>query len=198
MAGDDAFVHILCSGSRFTQGFRHGRLLAWSLLWIPCRRAFGQPAESKPINNNHANTDNRSSSMKKVQQGFTLIELMIVIAIIGILAAVALPAYQDYTVRAKASELILAASSAKNSVSEYIITNGTRPPTTFNVQDNTSTMVESVEWDVSVIRIVGNANSTGLGTAVEITMKPRMTTAGGVEWTCAPVAGTRFMPSSCQ
>jgi type IV pilus assembly protein PilA len=136
--------------------------------------------------------------MKKVQQGFTLIELMIVIAIIGILAAVALPAYQDYTVRAKASELILAASSAKNSVSEYVITNGTIPPTTFNVQDNTSTMVESVEWDVSVIRIVGVSSATGLGTAVEITMKPRMTNAGGVEWVCAPVVGTRFMPSSCQ
>ena len=83
-------------------------------------------------------------------------------------------------------------------VSEYYITNGTRPPTTFNVQNNTSKMVESVEWDVSVIRIVGQSNSTGLGTTVEITMKPTLTASGGVEWTCAPVAGTRFMPSSCQ
>ncbi|MGV3590664.1 MAG: pilin [Gammaproteobacteria bacterium] len=134
--------------------------------------------------------------MKKVQQGFTLIELMIVIAIIGILAAVALPAYQDYTVRAKASELILAASSAKNSVSEFIITNGTRPNSTFTVQDNTSNMVASVDWDVSVIRITGN--HTGLNATVEITMKPSKTPAGGVEWVCAPVLGTRYMPSSCQ
>ncbi len=58
--------------------------------------------------------------MKRIQQGFTLIELMIVVAIIGILAAVALPAYKDYTVRAKVSELILAASAGKVQVAEYL------------------------------------------------------------------------------
>src|SRR5512139_2813836 len=56
--------------------------------------------------------------MRTIQKGFTLIELMIVVAIIGILAAVALPAYQDYTVRARVSELLLAASSARTSVTE--------------------------------------------------------------------------------
>jgi type IV pilus assembly protein PilA len=63
--------------------------------------------------------------MKSLQKGFTLIELMIVVAIIGILAAVALPAYQDYTVRARASEVLLAASSARTSVTELCqINNG--------------------------------------------------------------------------
>ena len=64
---------------------------------------------------------------RSVQQGFTLIELMIVVAIIGILAAVALPAYQDYTVRAKNSEVILAASSCRTSITEVIQSSGVLP-----------------------------------------------------------------------
>src|ERR1700744_2968477 len=66
--------------------------------------------------------------IKQAQKGFTLIELMIVVAIIGILAAVALPAYQDYTVRARVSELILAGSSAKTALSEGMQTYGSWAP----------------------------------------------------------------------
>jgi type IV pilus assembly protein PilA len=65
--------------------------------------------------------------MKRIQQGFTLIELMIVVAIIGILAAVALPAYQDYTVRAKMSEVMLAASACRTSITEIYQSGGTPP-----------------------------------------------------------------------
>jgi type IV pilus assembly protein PilA len=65
--------------------------------------------------------------MKAVQKGFTLIELMIVVAIIGILAAVALPAYQDYTARAKLSEVILAASACRTSITEIYQSGGSAP-----------------------------------------------------------------------
>jgi type IV pilus assembly protein PilA len=68
--------------------------------------------------------------MKSVQKGFTLIELMIVVAIIGILAAIALPAYSDYTVRAKVSEVMVAASACKGAVSEFLQANSTFPPAT--------------------------------------------------------------------
>ncbi len=136
--------------------------------------------------------------MKKVQQGFTLIELMIVIAIIGILAAVALPAYQDYTIRAKTSEMILAGSSLKNQVSEHAILTATIPGATAityatNISSN---MVTSVDWDGAKITIVGNA--TGLGAAVTIALTPSITASGGVNWACTALVGTRYMPGSCQ
>ena len=66
--------------------------------------------------------------MRKINQGFTLIELMIVVAIIGILAAIAIPAYQDYTIRAKVTELVNAAGVCKTSIAEYYQTKGAMPP----------------------------------------------------------------------
>ncbi|EOD9226682.1 pilin, partial [Neisseria gonorrhoeae] len=80
--------------------------------------------------------------MNTLQKGFTLIELMIVIAIVGILAAVALPAYQDYTARAQVSEAILLAEGQKSAVTEYYLNHGTWP------EDNDSAGVASSATDI--------------------------------------------------
>lgn len=145
----------------------------------------------------------REMKMNKVQQGFTLIELMIVVAIIGILAAVALPAYQDYTVRAKASEMILAASSARTSVSESAQVNGAMPDdASFSVDSQSSQWVEKVEYaqtdaSVGVITVTGDNDPKLDGLTIELTGTLRGN--GQVQWACAP--GTldgKYLPASCK
>ena len=146
--------------------------------------------------------------MKKVQQGFTLIELMIVIAIVGILAATALPAYQDYTIRAKISEAIGFGAAAKTAVSEHVISQDAWPA------DNTEAglaISSSITSDVVAGLQVGNADgvitvtlsSAGLGEANSGQFILTGGTAGaGVTWTCAPGGATpvpsKFLPSSCR
>jgi type IV pilus assembly protein PilA len=148
----------------------------------------------------------------KSSKGFTLIELMIVIAIIGILAAVALPRYQDYTVRAKVMELVLAAVPIKLAVTESVQLKGVMP-TTLDLAaskiDNeaASGYVASVVYTLSEVESVGVITVTGQNDARLNGKKLALTgtldnATGQLVWTCAADAAvpieSKYLPASCQ
>jgi type IV pilus assembly protein PilA len=133
--------------------------------------------------------------MKSMHKGFTLIELMIVVAIIGILAAVALPAYQDYTVRARVSELVLAASSAKTALSEGMQTTGSWSTKWM------SSITISATGMVAAATITTSGVVTVSGTAPTsssiVTLTPNTTTDNKLVWTCTGTP-SKYMPASCR
>lgn len=137
---------------------------------------------------------------KQNQAGFTLIELMIVIAIIGILAAVALPAYQDYTVRARASEILLNITSPKQSIAEFAQTEGTLTNSGSGLSVSTgSPMVLSGTITANgVITVTGNATALSSDGNPQVQMTPTLNSDDSVTWACSALAGTEYFPASCR
>ncbi|WP_283164098.1 MULTISPECIES: pilin [unclassified Marinobacter] len=144
--------------------------------------------------------------MNKIQQGFTLIELMIVVAIIGILAAIAIPAYQDYTIRAQVSEGLVLASGAKTALAEFYNSTGRFPGDndSLGLQAPTSitgSYVSGVDagTDPGVIEVTFGVgvNEQIDGSTLEISA---VTSAGSIRWTCRE--GTdlpgKYLPTNCR
>ena len=148
--------------------------------------------------------------MKTLQKGFTLIELMIVVAIIGILAAVAIPAYQDYIARAQVSEAVSLLGSGKTPMAEFFASQGAWPSAASDVMGNTA---GKYTLSISIL----NSNTTAPGSITLVgTMKPSNvnvniasstvglnTTDGGKIWTCFTTGLTakldsKYVPSNCR
>ncbi len=138
--------------------------------------------------------------MKKTQQGFTLIELMIVVAIIGILAAVAIPSYQDYTKRAHVAEGFSLAGAAKLAVAEYHASEGAFPTTNASAGMSSATSITG-----NAVRSV----SVGAAGAITITYNTKVTAGatvvltpsnavGSIKWVCSGGVATKLRPSNCR
>lgn len=145
--------------------------------------------------------------MKKVQQGFTLIELMIVVAIIGILAAIAIPAYQDYTQRAQVGEAFAMVSGAKTAIAEFAQTNGSYPAAAdltaldlnAAVAGQYGSFLVTADTGVIVVTLgaagVVGADIAGLG--ITFTPPALAGNTGTFQFTCTSAIAQKFLPKAC-
>ena len=133
--------------------------------------------------------------MKQLQKGFTLIELMIVVAIIGILAAVAIPAYQDYIARSQVSEAVSLLGAAKTPIAEYISDKGVMPAITDAVSTTSGKYTQS-------ITLTGTMATTGVNSAITGGTVEMRSADGTKTWTCI-TGGTnglsaKYLPGACR
>jgi len=143
--------------------------------------------------------------MKALQKGFTLIELMIVVAIIGILAAVAIPAYQDYIARSQVSEAVSLIGAAKTPIAEYISDKGALPSAITDAVTTTSgkyTNAIALTGDVTNITLTATMKSTGVNSAITGGKVAMVSADSAKTWTCTAGAATplgpKYLPGACR
>jgi type IV pilus assembly protein PilA len=138
--------------------------------------------------------------MKQIQKGFTLIELMIVVAIIGILAAIALPAYQDYTTRSKMTEVIVMMEPAKLAVAETASSLGGLANVTVANSGYTFPGATSYVSAMAITPVTGvvTATSTVPTATGTVTLTPTDVGSGQLTWACTGSMNAKFLPANCR
>ncbi|GGY15932.1 pilin [Rhodanobacter panaciterrae] len=141
---------------------------------------------------------------QRISAGFTLIELMIVVAIIAILAAIAIPAYQDYLIRAQVSEGMVLASGAKAAVWDYVSNTGEFPPSnqSAGIAKDTSIIgsyVSSVDVTNGVIKVLFNGPKANSQISNQYLVLSPISHAGSIAWTCTPsTLDGKYLPTTCR